>query len=86
MSNIVGRTVVNARLHTGYHVQGVGAIPTVLETKTWKKSLKMVKTETGLLCSVEGLHNQVFEFFIPDTNCIGLTFTAEIEASIKGNG
>lgn len=74
MNNIFGRELSNVRIHAGYHVQGVGSIPTSLDARTWKASLKMIKTETGVLCSVLGDKNAVIEFFFPDTNCIGFTF------------
>lgn len=76
----IGKAISNIRLHTGYHVEGVGSVPNVLDSgkgAKWRKDLKMVKTDTGVLCTVTGVNDKPIDFFFPDTNCIGITFANE---------
>ncbi len=78
MVNIIGKAVSNVRLHTVYHVEGLGQIPAVLNTTgsgAWL-GLEMTKTETGVLCCAPGkTDNRPRYFFFPDTNCIGMTLS-----------
>lgn len=69
-------------MHAGYHVKGLGQVPSTLDTTgsgTWRKGLQMVKTETGVWCTAPGDANQTYGFFIPDTNCIGFTIDPKQE-------
>jgi hypothetical protein len=81
---VFGRKVNHALLKQQFFAPGHGKVDTTLTlvgdggnplSSPGDKMNSMIKTETGLLCFCKAkVGNEVFEFFIPDSNLHGVNF------------
>lgn len=79
MSDLNGRKVVIARLHTSIHLEEAGNLTNPIDRVATKaRNMVMTKVEGGLLLKGRsGINNREFEAFIPDGNIASLQFEVE---------
>jgi len=68
-NNLTGRSVLQARLHTTLHVQGIGNMGPAVDANSGKLigALTLTKAPDGLLIAGKGV-----EVFVPNGNIVSL--------------
>lgn len=77
-SNFNGADVIYAKLHKGYFHPEFGPVNETLDAnEVGGKIRQMTKVDGGIIC--KGVKSaKIYNFYIPDTNLVGLTFSPSV--------